>query len=183
MKKWIAILAMAAATAAAQDSLTGVFYVSPQLTMTKTNGASTLTEAVGRILSQSTSYGTNGTITAPQMNAWASEAGTLTNGEERVFSCAALTNGFGEALNLWRVNVLIVHSSSTNNVDALSIGGASDHLAVFGDTNQTATVRPGGVFVATAPDAAGIVSTGKVVRLANTGTNDLSFVVYIGGAR
>lgn len=185
MKKTILALAVFAAAlcASGQDSLSGIFYVTPGFTLTQTNGASALQETVGRVIAQNTAYGTNGTVASPQMNAWFGQTGTLTNGQERILSCAALTNGFGQAMDLWRVNLLIVHSTGTNNVDALAVGGIADHLPVMGDTNQTSVVRPGGVYVASAPDAAGIVATGKVIRLANLGTNSLSYAVYVGGAR
>lgn len=184
MKKSIFVLvAILAASAFAQDSLTGSLYLTPGFTMTQTNGASVMQETVGRVLAKSTTYGTNGTMAAPQMNAWFRDTGTLTNGQERVVSCAALTNGFGQAMNLWRVNLLIVQSTGTNNLDALAVGGMADHLAVLGATNQTAVVAPGGVFMAYAPDAAGIVSTGKVIRLVNLGTNALAYAVYVGGAK
>ena len=169
--------------ACAQDSLTGSLYLTPGFTMSQTNGASVMQETVGRVLAQSTTYGTNGTMAAPQMNAWFRETGTLTGNQERVLSCAALTNGFGQAMNLWRVNLLIVQSTGTNNLDALSVGGTADHLPMFGATNQTASVAPGGVFMAYAPDAEGIVATGKLVRLLNLGTNALSYALYVGGAR
>lgn len=185
MKITIVALAMLAAAlcASGQDSLSGVLYVTPGFTLTQTNGVSVLRETVGRVLAQTTTYGTNGTIAAPQMNAWYGEAGTLTNGQERIISCAAMTNGFGQAMNLRRVNLLIVQSTGTNNVDALSVGNAADHLPMLGATNQTATVLPGGICMATAPDAAGLVATGKVIRLLNLGTNALSYAVYVGGAR
>lgn len=186
MKKILTLAVLLAglmSAARAQDSFSGVLFLTPGYTLTQTNGASVLSETVGRVLAQTNTFGTNGTIAAPQMNAWFREVGTLTNGQERVLSCAALTNAFGTAMNLWRVNVLIVHSTGTNNVDALSVGGLADHLPVLGETNQTAVVRPGGVFMATAPYATGIVSTNKVIRLLNLGTNDLDYAVYVGGAK
>lgn len=179
MKKFtLAILVLSVLSSQAQD-FSGTLTVAPLWKAAQTNGAALSTIELGTILSQAHTYGTN----AFQMNAIALRSGTLTNGQERVLSCAALTNGFGQAMNLWRVNLLIVQSTGTNNLDALAVGGTADHLAVLGATNQTATVAPGGVFMAYAPDAAGIVATGKVIRLANLGTNALSYAVYIGGAR
>ena len=185
MKKFaIAILAFIIPLACrSQDSFTGTLFLTPGYTLTQTNGASVLTEWVGRVLAQTNTFGTNGTISSPQMNAWFREIGTLTNSQERILSCAALSNGFGQAMNLWRVNLLIVQSAGTNNLNALAVGGIADHLPLLGDTNQTAVVAPGGIMMATAPDAAGIASTGKVIRLVNQGTNDLSYAVYIGGAK
>jgi len=186
MKRIAAILFAALAVAGqtrAQDSFSGTLSVSPIYTLTLTNGASVLQESVGRVVQHAVAFGTNGTAAAPQMNAWFRETGTLTNGQERVFSCAALTNGFGQAMSLWRVNLLIVHSSGASNVDALVVGGAADHLPALGATNQTAAVLPGGLFMAYAPDAAGYAATGKVIRLANGGTNPLAYAVYVGGAR
>ena len=113
MKKIVAFIAAAlfAAAAFGQDSLSGILYLTPGFTMTQTNGASVMQEAVGRVLGQTTTFGTNGTAAAPQMNAWFRETGMLTNSEERVISCVALTNGFGQAMTLWRVNLLIVQST------------------------------------------------------------------------
>jgi hypothetical protein len=186
MKTLLVSLAVALAFAGcayAQDTLSGTLFVTPGFTLTATNGASVVSETVGRVLAQATTYGTNGTVAAPQMNAWVSESFTVAGAGERVFSFDAMTNRFGDVAALWRVNLLIVHRTGEEVGAAVSVGNAENHVEILGATNHTAAVAPGGIVMATAPDAVGVASTGKVLRISNSGTNSATVALYIGGAR
>lgn len=165
-----AILAIAAAVAQAQIALTGTLTVDPDWVHSKTSAASTVLEYVSPILVQTNITGTNGTVAAPQMNSLFRRAVALTNGQSQTINVGSgLTNSFGDALtNLWRVNFLAVKAAASN-AGAIAIGNAaSDQFAGWlGGTNDTVKVRPGGLFLLTAPDATGIVSTGKLLKVAN----------------
>lgn len=174
-----AIIFASKATAQDGTSFSGDLRVWPNWTHVKTNGASVVTETFGNILSQSHASGTN----ANQMNAFVRRIETLTNGAAYTLNLAAATNSFGDAVNFWRVNFLAVRSR-TNNAGNIVIGNAaSDQLQLFSEVTNTATVYPGGLFLVTAPSAAGIVSTNKLLMIQNGSTNSATYELYIGGAQ
>ena len=192
MNKLIVILTLLAAAclASAQttNTFTGTLYVSPKWTHTVSSTVSraSATESIERILEQPHATGTNDN----QMNAFVWAAGTLTNGQAVVVNLAAATNRFGQVVNFARINFIGIQAA-TNNADNLVVGDVAAALPLFGDTNQTAIIRPGGLMLATSPRAAstndgpGYVSASKFIRVANTNasTNTVSLVyeVYLGG--
>jgi len=172
------LLAAAVCGATAQDAMSGTLYLTPGYSLTKTSGASVAAITVGRVLGVTNVYGTN----ANQMNTWAAESFTLTNGASREFALSALTNAFGPVA-FWRVNFLVVKAGASN-ANAIVVGGAAaDALPVFSSTDDTVSVVAGGAVMVYKPDAAGIVSTGKVMKIANGGTNTVTGELYIGGAK
>ena len=181
MKKTVVILAILAAATLARGqatALNGTFRVWPQLTHSKAIGTGLVTETIDTIVVQAITFGTN----ANQMSKWASKAGTLTNGESVTFSLlGGVSNAFGDALTFDRVNWLSV-SAPTGNVSALAVGDAASNPFV-GWASGTATVRPGGIVCAFAPDATGYpVNAGtNAIKIANTGTNTETYYLYIGG--
>jgi len=173
------VLAMAVC-ASGQDTFTGTLYLYPNYALTVTNGASVISETVGRVVAQANTFGTNGTAVAPQMNAWFSDSFALTNGEERLFSMDAVTNNFGQELDLFRVNFAVVKVGATTNDASVTVGDCAAHLGLFGATNQSAVVGNGGCLRMFAPDATGWPADGKVLRIV-AGTNAANVVLYIGG--
>lgn len=190
MKRALSILAIIASALAAQaQDFSGTISVTPNWQASTTSGAAVISLSLYQILSQAHTYGTNHN----QMTQLILRSGTLTNGQSVTLNLAAVTNGFGQAVNLSRINFIAVRSPTNNamigtnmvGTNCLVIGNAdSDQLAVwlFGGTNQTATVCPGGLLLVTAPVMGGIVSTGKLLKISNVGdTNSLTFEAYIGG--
>ena len=181
MKKTLtAMMIIAAATCWAQIQFTGRLQLYPEWNHIKTEGASVVIETMGRIVDATHTTGTN----AAQMNAFARTAGTLTNGAETVHDLQAINNSFGDTVVFYRLNFLAVNSAATNT-DTITVGGATGSVfsAWAGATNHTVTVRPGGTFMLYAPDATGYVSTNGNLRIANDGTNSVTYELYIGGAQ
>lgn len=177
----ILILASIGAAYGQATAFSGTVMVWPQLKHVKSNGNAVVTEDIGMIVSQAIAFGTN----ANQMNKWASRAGTLTNSEAVTFGLqGGISNAFGDALTFSRVNFLAV-VAPTGNVGNLTIGDAAANpfTGWIGGTNQTVSVRPGGAFVAFAPDATGYaVDTNSVnLKVANSSTNAATYQLYIGG--
>lgn len=176
-----AILLFAVAPAQAATNITGKIILWPNITHTMTQGASTASETFANIVQTSTSFGTN----AAQMTGIALVSATLTNGASATFSLrGGISNSFGRALTFARVSFLAVHSS-TNNAHPITVGGAaSEPFASWaGGTNPTVTVRPGGAWLSYAPDAVGfsVETNAHNLKIANTGTNSVSFDAYVGG--
>lgn len=78
----------------------------------------------------------------------------------------ALLNAFGESVALTKVKGLLLVASS-ENVPSLIVGGAASNAWVgpFGAATHTLTLRPGGILLLTAPDAAGYTVTAGTVDI------------------
>ena len=70
-----------------------------------------------------------------------------------------LTDAFGATVTMAEVVAIIViaDAANTNNV---VLGDATAPVPLFGGTNGTHAVKPGGVFVAVAPNASGLFTVG-----------------------
>ena len=121
-------------------TFSGKLSVATSWTHSQTGGLTTVTEQLGVLTSQTHTTGTN----ANQMNAFIQISGTLTNLESRQIDLTAITNTFGQANDLWRVNFLSVQTPSGTFGD-LEIGaaGESPFYSIFGGTNHTAIIRHG----------------------------------------
>ena len=184
MKKALAIIATVAALAVSADAQTtfsGTLTVYPGWTHTKVVGASTVSEALGNLLTWTHASGTN----ANQMSTLFRDAGTLTNGQDRTFDLAgSVTNSFGDVLTFEKVNFL-AFAADGDNVDPINIGAAgvaTPFDSWLTDTNAAIIVRPGGFVLLTAPDLTGYNANEGNLRILNTGTNDAEYQIYIGGS-
>jgi hypothetical protein len=181
MKKVLVFLAALFAVAAiAQTTFSGRIIVRPDWSYVKTRGQSTNTETFDELLSWVHTSGTN----ADQMAAIVTDETTLTNSQERVVDLLAVTDGFGDSVAFATVRFIAL-TASEDNVDPIEIGnGGPDAFCTFlGTSNDVVRVRPGGIFLAVAPDAtAYAVGTSGDLRIANTGTNTAAYVLYVGGA-
>lgn len=85
-----------------------------------------------------------------------------------------LTDAFGSVITAAEVVAIVVTAdpANTNNV---VIGDATQPIPLFGGTNPTHAVKPGGVFVAAAPGAAGLLTVGAGA------TDDLKVTNSAGG--
>lgn len=195
MKKTIAILFAAllplAALAQTANQFYGRLHVWPNWThsISSTVTHAVATETINKIVEQDHTSGTSN----HQMNAFVWLVGTLTNGQENVVNLAASTNRFGEAIAFTNLCFLGVRSP-TNNTANLKLGDLAAHVPIFGATNESATLRPGGAFVLTAPiagttnDTVGYVCASTFFRVSNPAdpTNaavSLSYELYIGGQK
>jgi hypothetical protein len=112
------------------------------------------------------------------------EETALTNSQARTVDLSAVTNNFGDTVHFARVRFLAV-SASSSNADAVEIGGSASAAfsAWLGDASDAIQVRPGGIATFVAPDAtAYAVGTNVNLLVTNTGTNALTYTLYIGGS-
>ena len=99
-----------------------------------------------------------------------------------------LQDNLGENLALARIKVLAVYAAAAN-ANTLVMGGAAAAAitTILGGTNPTLTIRPGGMFLITAPDATGFAitaTTADILRFTNggAGTSVTYDIVVIGAS-
>lgn len=179
MKSLTLIAAIIAASAsAATITFEGRLRLAPEWVHLKTDGASSVKETFTDIIAASHTTGTN----ANQMTSLARASGTLTNGAEVVLNLlGGVHNSFGDAVTFDRVNFLCITAGAANG-NAITVGGAASNAWEAWGTN--AVVYAGGAVVYHAPSATGydVDGTNGNLRVANAGTNTVSYAVYIGGA-
>lgn len=97
-----------------------------------------------------------------------------------------LTNAFGTTLNFTKIKAIIVKAAAGNTNDVV-IGGHATAAFInwVSDATDKVKVKPGGMFMITAPDANGLAvtaSTGDMLTVANSaaGTSVTYDVVIIG---
>jgi len=168
------------AVAVAATTFSGRLVVMPNWTHAKTAGASTLTETFTALMDWTLTTGTN----ANQMATIVVDSATLTNGEDRVVDLMAAENAFGDVVSFTTVRFIALDAAAAN-LAALELGGAVSNAFTSwcGSTGDVVCVRPGGLALFAAPDAAGyaVDGTNGLLRVRNAGTNTVSYQLYIGG--
>ena len=85
---------------------------------------------------------------------------------------ASLTDAFGNSVTCTKLKALIVKADSANTNNVL-VGGVNTTItSIFSDTTDQAIVRPGGLFLFTAPDSTGAALTAgsaDVLTVGNSG--------------
>lgn len=95
---------------------------------------------------------------ADQANQVWSDTRTLTSGSNETLDLnASLTNAAGESVTFTKVKAIFIRNKGTT---ALTIGGAASNgfISWVGGATHTLEVKPGGVFLLTAPDATGLAA-------------------------
>jgi len=171
----------ASLTALAQTDFSGRLLVSPDWAHSKTSAVATVHERFARILDQTHTYGTN----ANQMTAVIQIAGALTNGQAVTHQLATgIANSFGDTVQFRRVNVMVIKAAASNLGDIrLGAAAATPFAPWLSDPAAYAVIKPGGLLLLTAPDAAGYSCASGSVQVANAGTNAVAYHLYIGGAQ
>jgi len=130
---------------------------------------------------------TNGTG-ANQANELFSDTRTLAaSASENLDLAGVLTNAFGTTITFTKVKAIIVAAAPGNTNDVL-VGGAATNAFInwVGDATDTVKVKPGGMFVITAPDTNGLAvtaGTGDILKVANAGAGtSVTYDVIIIGA-
>lgn len=175
----LATLALAACAAFGQTTnLSGRIYINPAFSYVKTSGAAVVSATFpDKLLDWSiSSVATNPT----GMTQFYIEQSSIVGENTRTINLSAVTNCFGDVMAFSKVK-WVVFAPSSNNVDTMSLGADANHLPIFANTNWTMNVSPGAMFVYSIPTAAGLVATGKTVKVENAGTNTSSYSLYIGG--
>ena len=70
-----------------------------------------------------------------------------------------LTDPFGATITMAEVVAILITAASGNTNDVV-IGDATAPVPLFGGTNPTISIGPGGVFMAATPDAGGLFTVG-----------------------
>jgi hypothetical protein len=124
---------------------------------------------------------------ASQANQVFVDTRTLTaSSSENLDLAGALTNAFGSTITFTKIRALIIKADSGNTNDVVVGGHGSAAVAsIFADTSDKIKVRPGGLFVLTAPDATGMAvtaTTADMLTVANSaGSTSVSYTVIIIG--
>lgn len=99
---------------------------------------------------------------------------------ENLDLAGTLTNAFGVVLTFTKVKMLVIHADPGNVNDVLVGGaGANGWAGWSGDVTDIVKVKPGGVFIWVAPDAAGgavVAGTADILKVANSGAG--TSVIY-----
>ena len=127
---------------------------------------------------------TSGTGADQADQSWHDRRTLASAASEELDLSGALADAFGDTLALARVKALYVKNLSDD--DTLLIGGAAaGALGLFSDTTDRFQLRPGGIFLFTAPDAVGIpVGSNDKLKLEHSGdtTTSLDYEIVIIGA-
>lgn len=111
---------------------------------------------------------------------WCDERTISASSSENLDLAGSLTDAFGATLTMVEVVAIIISASSGNTNDVVVGAAGSNPLPLFGGTSGTIAVRPGGLFVIAAPNAAGQVTvtagTGDILKVANSSSG--SSVTY-----
>ena len=97
---------------------------------------------------------------ANQANALFQDDRTLAaSASENIDLNASLTDVFGQSVTCTKLRALIVKAATANTNNVLIGGGSTTMTTLFTATNDQLILRPGGVFIFTAPDATGAAMT------------------------
>lgn len=109
---------------------------------------------------------------------------TLASGANEALDLAGvLADAFGDTLTFVKVKAIYVKNLSTTD-DLLIGGAAANALALFANSSDILQLRPGGIFLVSAPDADGIaVGANDQLKLEHNADTTTSFnyeIVIIG---
>ncbi len=90
---------------------------------------------------------------------WADERTLAASATEDLDLAGVLTDAFGTTITAAEVVAIFVFADSDNTNDVI-VGDATAPVALFGGTNPTFSVKPGGFFCIGAPNAAGQFTVG-----------------------
>lgn len=96
---------------------------------------------------------------------------------------ASLTDDFGQSVTCTKLKTLLIKAASGNTNNVLVGGGSTTITTVFSDTSDKVIVRPGGVFMYTAPDSTGAALTAgsaDVLTVANSaGSTSVTYDIVL----
>lgn len=101
----------------------------------------------------------NGTEANQSDILWVDERTIGASGDEDIDLAGVLSGALGETIAMAELTGLLVLAAS-GNTNSVVIGAATDAVPLFGGSNGTFSVRPGGFFFIAAPGAAGQATIG-----------------------
>jgi hypothetical protein len=121
----------------------------------------------------------NGTGAGQADIVFADERTLAASTSEDLDLAGALANAFGQTITAVEL-VLVLVVAADANVNDVVLGAATQPIPLFGGTNGTFAVKPGGMFLSVAPGAAGQLTIGAGatddLKVANSGAG--SAVTY-----
>lgn len=127
----------------------------------------------------------NGTGANQASQVWSDTRTLGPSATENLDLSGAFTNAFGVSVAFTKIKAIIIRAASgnTNNVNVQT--GATNGTPVFLAASDGLAVRPGGVFLLTAPDVNGITvtsGTGDILTITNSaGTTSVTYDVVVIG--
>jgi hypothetical protein len=94
------------------------------------------------------------------------------SGTDDLDLAGVLVDALGATITLARVKLIAVYAASANANNVVIGGGTNPVTTIMGGTTPTTIVRPGGLWLVTAPDATGYAvtaATADILRLGNSG--------------
>ena len=116
---------------------------------------------------------------------WADTRTIAASSTDDMDLAGALTSAFGASIAMAKIVAVIVQAATTNTNDVV-IGAGTNAVGLFGGTNGTVSVKPGGIFVLAAPAVAGqagvTAGTADILRAANSGAGtSVEFSIIVVG--
>lgn len=138
-----------------------------------------------KVLSQVIQDFANGTG-ANQANVIWSDRRTLTASttEDLDFAGGGLTDAFGAAIAPTKIRMVLVVSASSN-VQNITLFGDANSVPLLNTAATTVTLQPKGVYLFTAPTAAGVTvtaTTGDIIQVANGAGVSVTYDIIVIGS-
>ena len=116
---------------------------------------------------------TNGTGANQANQAYAARRTIPASSNESLDLSGGLENAFGVALTFAAIKAIVITAAAANTNDVV-VGGAASNgfISWVGDATDTVKVKPGGMLVIAAPNAAGFdvdAGTADLLKIANSG--------------
>jgi hypothetical protein len=122
---------------------------------------------------------------ANQANQTFADIRTLSaSASENLDLAGGLVDAFGATITMTKVKAILIMAAASNTNDVL-VGGAASNAAAafFGDATDVVKIKPGGLILLVAPDAAGYAitaGTGDLLKIANgAGGTSVTYTIAI----
>lgn len=103
---------------------------------------------------------------------WADTRTLAASGTENLDLAGVLTDAFGATITSAELVAVLITAAPGNTNNVVVGGAASNTLLMLGDATDKVPVKPGGVFLLAAPNAAGLCTvtagTGDILLVANS---------------
>ncbi len=129
---------------------------------------------------------TDGTGANQAKEMWIDTRILAASATENLDLAGVLADVFGNVLTFTKIKAILVTADPTNTNDVLVGGHATAAFATcFGDVTDVVKVKPGGIFLITAPDVNGLAvtaTTGDLIKVTNSaGTTSITYTIAIIG--
>lgn len=164
----------------AQETVRAQFRLQLDILNSLLVGLTTVTERVEADYTKLFASGTG----ANQANALYHDERTLgASATENLDLNASLTDSFGQSITCTKLKGLVIRAAAANTNNVLVGGGSTTITTILSDTSDRVIVRPGGIFIYTAPDATGAAITAgsaDILTVANSaGSTSVTYDIVV----